>query len=93
MVHCFSYVVVASKKKVKKKFFFTFLYLRKTDMVLGKKVAIFDWEWGRNSVPREGQVMPCSHACDRIITLRGSTSAISSLFFLLIVISQIPQNR
>ena len=27
-------------------------------MVLGKKVAIFDWEWGRNSVPREGQKMP-----------------------------------
>ena len=22
-------------------------------MVLGKKVAIFDWEWGRNSAPRE----------------------------------------
>ena len=28
-------------------------------MVLGKKVAIFDWEWGRNSVPREGQKIPC----------------------------------
>ena len=27
-------------------------------MVLGKKVAIFDWEWGRNSAPREGQKMP-----------------------------------
>ena len=24
-------------------------------MVLGKKVAIFDWEW----TPREGQKMPC----------------------------------
>ena len=24
-------------------------------MVLGKKVAIFDWEWGRNSASREGQ--------------------------------------
>ena len=23
-----------------------------------KKVAIFDWEWGRNSAPREGQNMP-----------------------------------
>ena len=22
---------------------------------IGKKVAIFDWEWGRNSAPREGQ--------------------------------------
>ena len=27
--------------------------------VLGKKVAIFDWEWGRNSALREGQKMPC----------------------------------
>ena len=29
-------------------------------MVLGKKMAIFDWEWGRNSAPREGQIMPCT---------------------------------
>ena len=28
-------------------------------MVLGKKVAIFDWEWGRNLAPREGQKMAC----------------------------------
>ena len=28
-------------------------------MVLGKKVTIFDWEWGRNSVPRDGQKRPC----------------------------------
>ena len=27
-------------------------------MVLGKKVANFDWEWGRNSAPREGHKMP-----------------------------------
>ena len=27
-------------------------------MVLGKKVAVFDWEWGRNSAPREGQKIP-----------------------------------
>ena len=27
-------------------------------MVLGKKVAIFDWEWGRNSAPKEGQKLP-----------------------------------
>ena len=27
-------------------------------MVLRKKVAIFDWEWDRNSAPREGQKMP-----------------------------------
>ena len=37
-------------------FFFTFLYLGKTDMVFGKKVAIFDWEWGQNSTPRDGQI-------------------------------------
>ena len=28
-------------------------------MVFGKKVAIFNWEWSRNSAPREGQNMPC----------------------------------
>ena len=28
-------------------------------MVLGKKVAIFDWEWGQNSAPRQEQKMPC----------------------------------
>ena len=28
-------------------------------MVLGEKVAIFDWEWGRNSAPRDGQKAPC----------------------------------
>ena len=27
-------------------------------MVLGKKVAIFDWEWGRNLAPREGLKIP-----------------------------------
>ena len=27
-------------------------------MVLGKKVAIFDWKWCRNSAPREGQKIP-----------------------------------
>ena len=29
-------------------------------MVLGKKVAIFDWEWGRNSDPRDEQKIPCN---------------------------------
>ena len=24
-------------------------------MALGKNVAVFDWEWGQNSAPREGQ--------------------------------------
>ena len=28
-------------------------------MVLGKRVAIFYWEWGRNSAPRDGQKSPC----------------------------------
>ena len=27
-------------------------------MVLGKKVAIFDWERGQTSAPREGQKIP-----------------------------------
>ena len=27
-------------------------------MVLGKKVAICNWEWGRNSVQRDGQKIP-----------------------------------
>ena len=27
-------------------------------MVLGKKVTIFDWEWGQNSAPRDGQKRP-----------------------------------
>ena len=26
--------------------------------VLGKKVAIFDWECGQNSAPRDGQKIP-----------------------------------
>ena len=63
MGHCFSYVVVVLKKikkiKIKTYFFiFYFSQLGKTDMVLGKKVAIFDWELGRNLAPREGQKMP-----------------------------------
>ena len=28
-------------------------------MVLEKKVAIFYWEWGRTSAPRDGQKFPC----------------------------------
>ena len=45
-------VVVVSKKQVKKK------YMGKSDMVLGKKVAIFYWECGRNSAHRDGQKRP-----------------------------------
>ena len=29
-------------------------------MVLGKKVAVFDWELGRKSAPRDGQKRPCN---------------------------------
>ena len=58
MGHCFSYEEVVSKKSKKKKkkknffffffflFFFYFSLFVKRDMELGKKVAVFDWEWG-----------------------------------------------
>ena len=58
-------LVVVSIKSKKKKFFFffffffTFLNWEKQTWYWGKKVAIFDWEWGRNLAPREGQKMPC----------------------------------
>ena len=45
-----------------KKFFFFFFFLLfligKIRHGIGKKVAIFDWEWGRNSAPRDGQKKP-----------------------------------
>ena len=41
-------------------YFFFIFSIGKTDMVLGKKVAIFDWEWGRNSAPRDRQKVPCN---------------------------------
>ena len=28
-------------------------------MLLGIRVAFFDWEWGRNSAPSEGHKIPC----------------------------------
>ena len=31
-------------------------------MVLGKMWLFFDWEWGPNSAPREGQKIPCIYA-------------------------------
>ena len=46
MGHCFSYVVVVKKSKEKKMFFFALF--GKNGHGIGKKVAIFDWEWGRN---------------------------------------------
>ena len=33
-------------------------------MELGKRVAIFDWEWGRNSAPGEGQKIPSANNMD-----------------------------
>ena len=35
-----------------------FSLLGKTDMELGKQMAILDWEWGRNLAPRERQKIP-----------------------------------
>ena len=35
-------------------------------MVLGQKVAIFDWEWGRKLAPREGQKIPCKYSCAQL---------------------------
>ena len=47
MGHCFS------------KFCLLFL-IGKNRHVLGKRVAIFDWEWGRNWAPSERQKILCS---------------------------------
>ena len=51
---------MVSLKKVKSYyyFFFTFLNWENQTRYWGKKVAIFDVEWGRNSVPRDGQKRP-----------------------------------
>ena len=54
---------MVSKKAKKKKtiyLFFTFLNLGKTYTVLGKKVAIFDWENGPSSAARDGQKISCN---------------------------------
>ena len=56
MGHCFSQVVVVSKKS---KFFFLLFLTGKKRHGIGKNVATFNWDWGRNSVPREGQKIPC----------------------------------
>ena len=42
-------------------------------MVLGKKVAIFDWEWVRNSAPRDGQKIPCKASTLFTVTCNIST--------------------
>ena len=50
---------MVSKKKKKKIFFFYFSKLLKNRYgIWKKKMAIFDWECGRNLVPREGQKTP-----------------------------------
>ena len=36
-------------------------------MVLGKKAATFDWEWGRNLAPREGQKISGLGCCQVFI--------------------------
>ena len=55
----FTVVVVSKKSKKKKKNFFFLLFLiGKNRHGIVKKVAIFDWEWGQNSAPREGQKSP-----------------------------------
>ena len=56
MGHCLSLVVVFSKKIV---LFFYFSLFWKNRHGIRKKVAIFDWEWGRNLAHRDGQKIPC----------------------------------
>ena len=61
---CLSILIwVTSHKKSQKQTKKTFLYLGKTDMVLGNKAAISDWKLGRNSAPRWSENPPRkSHA-------------------------------
>ena len=51
MGHCFLKVVEVSKK-VKKIILYFFNWVL---FLIGKKLAIFDWEWGRNLVHRNRQ--------------------------------------
>ena len=44
-------------------------------MVLGKKVAIFNWERGRNSAPREEQKIP-SKISKFLIEFKGCLSGL-----------------
>ena len=60
MGHSFSKELVVSKKSKKKKIFFLLFLIGKNRHGIGKKkVALFDWEWGQNFAPREGQTNPC----------------------------------
>ena len=66
---------MVSKKKKKKKVIFTFLNWGKTDIVLGKKVAIFDWESGQNSALEKGRKDPVM--CDMLMNNIPPQSPIS----------------
>ena len=62
-------LVIDSHKLKLSVFFFFFFFLGGgggggggEDMQLGKKVAIFHWEWGRNSAPHVWQTKPSSSA-------------------------------
>ena len=46
-------------------FFFTFLNWENRTWYWGKKVAIFDWGWDRNSAPRDGQKRPWNDVEDK----------------------------
>ena len=64
------WVFVCHEKKwsLKKKKIFLFL-IGKLRHGIGKKlVAIFDWEWGRNLAPRDGQKIPV-HSHDEFILI------------------------
>ena len=59
LVHsCQMGVVMVSKKSKKKMFFFYFSLFEEKGHGIVKKVAIFDWERGRNPAPRDGQKIP-----------------------------------
>ena len=65
------------KKKKKKSYFFSFLYLGKNGYGFGKKVAIFYWEWGPHSAPRDGQKIPSIP-----LVLQGLITSFTLLIFL-----------
>ena len=48
--------MVVSKKSKKKNFFFSLF--GKNGHGIREMVAIFHWEWGRNTAPRDGQKIP-----------------------------------
>ena len=52
-------------------------------MVLGKKVAIFVWEWGQNSAPRDGQKRPSYGFLRNICGINKSSESILIRSYLL----------